>query len=385
MTESKPMSVLLVASQLPPVTSGVSRSVDRLRRGLIERGHRVDAVSALADRGLTYGEYRMHFIARRFARFARFTEGYDVVGLHGPSPFCSELFLARTALARRRPAVVYTHHFQVMVEAAGRGRGAMYRAQLGVNTAQERLARVADEVVVTSPSYRDLLAAAGVPGAHVIPWGVDAVAPAGADTPEDVTERSNGPLRVLFVGQMRPYKGVPVLLEALDGLPGVEATLVGGGLDEQQYRELARRRGLTNARFVGRVDHDELLAAYRSHDVIVLPSINELEAFGMVLLEGMSAGLIPVCSDLPGLGDVVGDTGRVVPRRDPDALRGALASLAAQPAERARLSKSARARAATFTWERSVADYEAVLATAVLSNADRGRSISANPTTRRQR
>ena len=71
MTESKPMSVLLVASQLPPVTSGVSRSVDRLRRGLIERGHRVDAVSALADRGLTYGEYRMHFIARRFARFAR--------------------------------------------------------------------------------------------------------------------------------------------------------------------------------------------------------------------------------------------------------------------------------------------------------------------------
>lgn len=242
MTESKPMSVLLVASQLPPVTSGVSRSVDRLRRGLIERGHRVDAVSALADRGLTYGEYRMHFIARRFARFARFTEGYDVVGLHGPSPFCSELFLARTALARRRPAVVYTHHFQVMVEAAGRGRGAMYRAQLGVNTAQERLARVADEVVVTSPSYRDLLAEAGVPGAHVIPWGVDAVAPAGADTPEDVTERSNGPLRVLFVGQMRPYKGVPVLLEALDGLPGVEATLVGGGLDEQQYRELARRR-----------------------------------------------------------------------------------------------------------------------------------------------
>lgn len=119
---------------------------------------------------------------------------------------------------------------------------AMYRAQLGVNTAQERLARVADEVVVTSPSYRDLLAEAGVPGAHVIPWGVDAVAPAGADTPEDVTARSNGPLRVLFVGQMRPYKGVPVLLEALDGLPGVEATLVGGGLDEQQYRELARRR-----------------------------------------------------------------------------------------------------------------------------------------------
>ncbi|MEZ5380572.1 MAG: glycosyltransferase family 4 protein [Microthrixaceae bacterium] len=355
------MRVLLVASQLPPVTSGVARSVDRLRRGLTERGHHVEAVSALADRGLTHGEYRVHFISRRFARFARFTEGFDVVGLHGPSPFCSELFLARAALARRRPGIVYTHHFQVMVESAARGRGVLYRAQLGVNAAQERLARVADEVVVTSPAYRDLLAQAGVPGAHVIPWGVDPIDPAPARPPERTPD---GPLRVLFVGQMRPYKGVPVLLEALDGLTGVEATLVGGGLDEQVYRDQARRLGLTNARFAGRVGHDELLAAYRSHDVIVLPSVNELEAFGMVLLEGMSAGLVPVSTDLPGLGDVVGDSGRVVPRRSPVALRRALAELAGNAAERSRLSRLARQRAATFTWDRTIADYEAVLADA---------------------
>lgn len=356
------LSVLLLASQLPPVTSGVAGSVDRLRRGLIDRGHRVDAVSALADRGLTFGEYRVHFIARRFARLARFVEGYDVVGLHGPSPFCSELFLARSALARRRPALVYTHHFQVMVEAAGRGRGIMYRAQLGVNAAQERLARVADDVVVTSPSYADLLEAAGVPGAHVIPWGVDPVdpvAPSGASRPSD------GRLRVLFVGQMRPYKGVPVLLEALDGLDGVEATLVGGGIEEQRYRDQAGRLGLTNVRFTGRASDEELLAAYRSHDVIVLPSVNELEAFGMVLLEGMSAGLVPVTSDVPGLGDVVGDTGLVVERRNPASLRSALRSLAADPVERARLGEEARRRSATFTWKRTIDDYEAVLLNAV--------------------
>jgi rhamnosyl/mannosyltransferase len=373
----RPLSILLLASQLPPVTSGVARSVDRLRRGLEERGHRVDAVSALADRGLTFGEYRVHFIARRFARLARFVDGYDVVGLHGPSPFCSELFLARIALARRRPAVVYTHHFQVMVEAAGRGRAVLGQAQVAVNTAQESLARVADAVVVTSPTYADIMAHAGVPGAHVIPWGVDAVDPIdddavgdGDDHPDhaDVRRSDVGhhrPLRVLFVGQMRSYKGIPVLLDALDGLDGVEATLVGGGLEEATYRDRAARLGLTNAVFTGRVPHDELLAAYRSHDVIVLPSVNELEAFGMVLLEGMSAGLVPVSTDLPGLGDVVGDTGRVVPRRDPVALRAALASLAADPLERRRLSAAARRRAATFTWERTIDGYEAVLSDAV--------------------
>lgn len=358
------LSILLLASQLPPVTSGVARSVDRLRQGLEERGHRVDAVSALADRGLTFGEYRVHFIARRFARLARFVDGYDVVGLHGPSPFCSELFLARSALARRRPAVVYTHHFQVMVEAAGRGRGLLTRAQLAVNTAQESLARVADSVVVTSPSYADIMDQAGVRGAHVIPWGVDAIDPGDAWTaPGDHQDR--GPLRVLFVGQMRSYKGVPVLLDALEGLDGVRATLVGGGLEEAEYRARAVRLGLTNVEFTGRVSQDELLAAYRSHDVIVLPSVNELEAFGMVLLEGMSAGLVPVSTDVPGLGDVVGDSGLLVPRRDPVALRAALASLAADPVERCRLSAVARRRAATFTWDRTINDYEAVLLDAV--------------------
>lgn len=374
--QQRPLSVLLVASQLPPVTSGVAASVDRLRTGLIERGHRVDAVSALEDRGLTFGEYRVHFIARRFARLARFVAGYDVVGLHGPSPFCSELFLARAALARRRPAVVYTHHFQVMVEAAGRGTGALTRAQLAVNTTQERLARVADDVVVTSPAYRDIMAEAGVPGAHVIPWGVDGVAPS-----EDrlVPSPASGPLRVLFVGQMRSYKGVPVLLEALDGLDGVVATLVGGGIEEQRYRDIARQRSLSNVRFAGRVGHDELIAAYGSHDVIVLPSVNELEAFGMVLLEGMSSGLVPVTTDVPGLGDVVGDTGKVVARRNPTALRAALAALAADPSERARLSEAARRRAATFTWDRTIDDYEAVL-----SNAVSRRSITANALARPQ-
>ncbi len=367
-----PLSILLLASQLPPVTSGVARSVDRLRQGLEDRGHRVDTVSALADRGLTFGEYRVHFIARRFARLSRFVAGYDVVGLHGPSPFCSELFLARIALARRRPAVVYTHHFQVMVEAAGRGRAVLGQAQVAVNTAQESLARVADAVVVTSPTYAEIMHHAGVPGAHVIPWGVDPIDPADPDEDADLDadsdagpDRDGGPLRVLFVGQMRSYKGVPVLLDALDGLDGVQATLVGGGLEEESYRDRARRLGLTNAVFTGRVSHEELLAAYRSHDVIVLPSVNELEAFGMVLLEGMSAGLVPVSSDVPGLGDVVGDTGRVVPRRDPVALRAALSSLASDPIERRRLSAAARSRAATFTWERTIGDYEAVLLDAV--------------------
>jgi len=164
---------------------------------------------------------------------------------------------------------------------------------------------------------------------------------------------------------MRPYKGVPVLLEALDGLDGVEATLVGGGIEEQRYRDQAGRLGLTNVRFTGRASDEELLAAYRSHDVIVLPSVNELEAFGMVLLEGMSAGLVPVTSDVPGLGDVVGDTGLVVERRNPASLRSALRSLAADPVERARLGEEARRRSATFTWKRTIDDYEAVLLNAV--------------------
>ncbi len=74
--------------------------------------------------------------------------------------------------------------------------------------------------------------------------------------------------------------------------------------------------------FLGRVDMDELVRFYYDIDVLVLPSIDRLEAFGMVQVEAMSCGTPVVASDLPGVNTVVGQTGfgRIAQPRDPEDL-----------------------------------------------------------------
>jgi len=78
-------------------------------------------------------------------------------------------------------------------------------------------------------------------------------------------------------------------------------------------------------------------------------------------LEGMAAGCVPVASDLPGVRDVAGPTGVVVPPRDPKALRQALRELADDEARLKHLQVESWLAAQTRTWERCVTSYEEVL------------------------
>lgn len=369
------MRVLLIVSELPPVTSGVARSVDRLRRGLIERGHSVDAVSSSTEFRWYVREFRIPFGARRLVRYGRVVAPYDVVGLHGPSPFYSDTLLSRAIVAdgvarlrgsRRPPPMVYTHHFSVVVDGVRRLCGPY-------NAVHRGLARFADEVVVTTPSYRDQLQRAGVAEPHIVPWAADVERLA---APPDLPVR---PLRVLCVGQMRPYKGVPILLRAAAGLAGVSVTIAGGGPEEQNYRDLAVELGGDNIEFVGRVSDTRLARLRREHHVMVLPSINEMEAFGIVLVEGMASAMVPVGADLPGVRDVFAGPGLGFRCGDPADLRRVLVGLRDDPDDVQSRRSRALTTSAEYTWDRSIDKYEAVLRAAIAARRGiRGEQSSPN-------
>lgn len=355
------MRVLLIVSELPPVTSGVARSVEQLRLGLIERGHSVDAVSSSTEWRWYVREFRIPFGAKRLLRYPSVVQSYDVVGLHGPSPFYSDAILARSLAARvvdrlrpgptRVPPMVYTHHFSVVVDGV--------RPLCGpYNWGHRRLARGADSVVVTTESYRQQLVQAGVGDPRIVPWGADVPEVAYRPLPPS-------PLRVLLVGQMRPYKGVNILVEAAAGLDGVEVTIVGGGPEEATYRQLAARLGGGNIRFTGRIADQHVAELRATHHIAILPSINEMEAFGIVLVEGMMAGAIPVASDLPGVRDVVGSSGFTFEPGSVDRLRNLLARLRDHPGGLEHYRLQAMERGREFTWTRSVDQYEQVLINAV--------------------
>jgi hypothetical protein len=128
---------------------------------------------------------------------------------------------------------------------------------------------------------------------------------------------------------------------------------------------LATQLRLTNTEFLGRVSDAELWGLYDESDVIVLPSLTSAEAFGLVLLEGMTTGCVPVASNLNGVREVVGEDGLLTPPGDVVALRSALGRLSEDRELLSRLSAQCWLRNDAAQFGNMISDYEAVFKDAV--------------------
>lgn len=107
-------------------------------------------------------------------------------------------------------------------------------------------------------------------------------------------------LRVLFVGRLVPRKGVRVLLEALEELsPDICSVRIYGDGTEREILELyVRKHGLSNVRFMGKLDHADIGETYRWADVLVFPSVRDTT--GVVLVEALSHGVPVIAFDQYG-------------------------------------------------------------------------------------
>lgn len=163
------------------------------------------------------------------------------------------------------------------------------------------------------------------------------VIPSGVDVPGDVGEEA-APPEVLYAGRLSPEKGV---LELVEAAAGMKLVVAGDG---------PLRARVPNA--LGFVPHDELQRLYARAAVVACPS--RREGFGVACLEAMAHGRPVVATDVGGLRDLVvdGETGLVVPPRDPAALRVALQLLLGDPDLRRKLGAAGRERAGShFSWE----------------------------------
>jgi glycosyltransferase involved in cell wall biosynthesis len=343
------MKTLMVISEAPPITSGVSRVAEKLTQGLERRGHHVDVLSLQDVPRWEWGEVRISSMPLKLRQIKDRLLDYDLIHLHGPVPTFSDVFLlwGLRGLGAERPQLVYTHHAPVDL------RTLPFRPFVALyNGFQERLARLADHVVASTPTYARRLARF-VPDEKlsVIPWGVDYAKFVGPVHRES-------PFTVVYLGQLRPYKGLSVLLDAAAGLEDTRVWVIGDGHLADQSRQRATDLGLTEAKFWGRLPDCQVRRVLQQSHVIVLPSVTRSEAFGIVLLEGMAAGLVPVASDLPGVADVVGSEGFTFPAGDVRALKQVLVHLRDNPVQRSRRATLAQAKAKAFSWERVVLGYD---------------------------
>lgn len=362
------LRIMIVTSEAPPVISGISRTIEHLRNGLTDLGHHVDIVSRADYPAFIRREVRLSAIGLFWPTLRRRFAAYDVINLHGPVPTMSEVvFLLRSTLHRaQRPTIVYTHHSDLAI-AAVQPLCRVYNRIAG------SLAQQADTVVVSSQAYQRKLHRNGGAPVRLIPWGVDLRGRAGT-----ARSAAPAPLRVLFVGQFRVYKGINVLLDAVAQLSGVELTMVGSGPMTDEVTERVRRDGLDNVTLAGRVSDVELEKAYQRADVIVLPSLTTAEAYGLVLAEGMAAGCVPVASALPGVVEVAAETGIVCPPGDVAALRSAFATLRDDRNRLAVLSQRSLDRSARFSVRAMAQSYAQEFAAAAES-AGRRRAGHALP------
>ena len=166
--------------------------------------------------------------------------------------------------------------------------------------------------------------------------------------------------RVLFIGRAEPRKGLRVLLEAFARLRArvPEASLVVAGASRRQVAEEARTGfgtslDLTGVEPLGWVADEVKVAQLGKAEIVCAPSL-AAESFGIVLAEGMAAGVPVVASDLPGYRAVLRDgaAGRLVSPGDAEALAAALEALLGDEEERRRLAAAGLAAAAELSWRR---------------------------------
>ena len=252
--------------------------------------------------------------------------GYDVVHVHEPMLPAA----GATAVLSAGAPVVGTFH---MV-----GSSRWYR--LFAPVVRPLAARLQARIAVSRQAKR--FVSRVLPGRYrVIPNGVDIAAHAG-----DPSRRSGR--RVVFVGRPDERKGLDVLLAAFRPLASAGAVLNLVGVRPEQVEGRGRFGDAVRAH--GRVADCERTRIVAGADLLCAPS-RASESFGLVLLEGMAAGLPVVASELPGYREVLPEAcGRLVPPGDPLALRAALAELLADPALRAGMGAAGASAARRFDW-----------------------------------
>jgi D-inositol-3-phosphate glycosyltransferase len=169
---------------------------------------------------------------------------------------------------------------------------------------------------------------------------------------------------LLFVGRIQPLKGVDVAVKALAGLHRRDAVLliVGGASGTEGDAEVARIDALidelgvrSQIRFVAPQQHHILSTYYRAADVVLVPSRSE--SFGLVALEAAACGTPVVASGVGGLLTLVdhGDTGFLVPDRDPDVFAAYTSRILNDHELAARMASRAAERSRRYTWSLAAA------------------------------
>jgi len=210
------MRVLQIISEVPPTKSGFARCISNLSEHLKMLGCEVDILSVRDLHHTLAGEIKLVFGKGIVNKIV--SNRYDIINIHGHTPSFSDVAFILSKIMRK--PLVYTLHCLVNFYA--------YHLPNLYNLFVNQILKFSDAVVVSSESYLKYIR--GCKKKFIIPWAVD-------------TELFKGDriihngYHVLFVGQMRSYKGQKILLKAVKNMD-LDLRMVGDGPDLRYYIDL---------------------------------------------------------------------------------------------------------------------------------------------------
>ncbi len=336
---------------LPDTIGGIEKVINQIARETVNLGVTTEVLAlspTVVDRVVEVDGHLVHrcrsnfeiastpFSFSAFLRFRQKAREADIIHYHFPYPFADILHFASGV---NKPTLI-TYHSDIIKQ----------KHLLKIyHPLMHRFLSSVDHIVTTSRNYfetSDILPRYKHK-TSVIPIGLNK-----SHYPLALPEKLNdwrgrfGTGFFLFVGVLRYYKGLHILIEAARN-SDYPIVIVGAGPVESELKQHAAKLGLSNIHFLGLIPEEDKIALLELCYAVVFPSHLRSEAFGISLLEGAMYGK-PLISSEIGTGtsyiNIDKETGIVVPPGDPTALRLAMDYLWNNPQQAVAMGKSAEAR-----------------------------------------
>ena len=341
------MKLLIVLTYYRPHTSGLTIYAERLAKAMVKRGHQVTVLTSRYLQNLPAVEIQAGVKIVRAPVLFRLSKGVfmptfglianqmvaenDAVQLHLPQFDAAGVALRGRLL--KKPTVI-TYHCDLIMPPGILSTSANYAVKVMNNLAglaTHRIVTYTQDYAEHSSFLRRYMAKL-----RVIPPPVE-LPPVSEEAVREFRRKNNPADQHPVIGMAARFateKGVEVLLNALPAIlkqyPNALVQFAGPYQNIMGEEHYSRRlmpaiqdfKAKGNWRFLGSLNPDQMAAYYPNLDVLVLPSLNSTEAFGLVQIEAMINGVPTVASDLPGVRQPVKlhEMGKIIPIGDSAAL-----------------------------------------------------------------
>ena len=350
------MRILTGLTYYRPYTSGLTIYAERLARAFARRGHEVTILTSQFDRQLPRFDHLNGVTVVRVPPLLRVSKGLlmpampleawrlvrnaDVINLHMPQ--LDAAYIAWFGKLMHKP-VILTYHCDLRLP-----KGLIHTvANLVTRVANNVAAWGSDDIVSLTRDYveHSHFLTRYLNKVHVLDALVE-LAPASEADMQAFREKfgiRDGQRIIGMAARMATEKGVEYLVQALpqvlERVPEVRVLFVGAyqnviGEEEYVARILPLIEGLKDHwSLLGNLSDVEMTAFFKTCEVLVLPSLNSTEGFGLVQVEAMSCGTPVVATDLPGVRVPVKTSGmgKIVPAADASAIALAILDILAKP------------------------------------------------------